>query len=113
KNKHKVGVNVEYKIEEWDFFGQMIAAQDGELDRLGWYIEGSYKFDITGWRYIDTIRPLISYSVLDSDIAPNPTANNGSMTWDRRQWTFAVISELTRNVTFRSEYQLNLEDTGG
>ncbi len=112
-NRDLVGVNVEYDIGEWDFFAQGIKGRDGDLERTGWYAVVSRKFEFKGLRYLDELRPLIRYGELDNNLAKRPFANEGSLTWDRKQWLFAIIAELTRNVTFRAEYALNDEDTGG
>ena len=111
--KEYAGANLEYKIGKWDLFSQAITAQDGEMDRLGWYSELSYKFEFTGLRYINSLRPLVRYSALETDLTPRAFSRNGSLTWDRRQWLFALLVEMVRNVSFRAEYALNDEDTGG
>lgn len=112
-DKELAGVNLDYKIDEWDFFAQAIGGRDGEMERFSWYTELSYKFDIEGMRYLNSIRPLVRYSELDANLTPQAYMRNGSLTWDREQWLFAVIAELVDNVSFRAEYALNEEDTGG
>jgi len=107
------GGNLKYAVEEWDFFAQIISGRDGEMDRTGWYAELSRKFSFSGLKYLNSIRPLVRYGELDVDLNERPYSSNGSLTWDRRQWLFALISELTRNVNFRTEYALNQEETGG
>lgn len=111
--KYFAGVNVDYAINEWDLFAQYIAGEDGKIDRSSWYTELSYKFDIDGFRYLNSIRPLVRYSVLDVGLAPQPFVRNGSLVWDRRQWMFGFLSEIVDHVNFRFEYMLNEEDTGG
>ncbi len=112
--KERFGLNLDYKIGEWDFMGQYITAKDGEMDRDGWYAEASYKFEFDDAEYIQDIRPLVRYSVLDiANIRPDPFAQFASLGWDRRQWLFALITEITKNVQLNLEYQLNEEDTGG
>ncbi|MEW6237027.1 MAG: hypothetical protein AB1656_16710 [Candidatus Omnitrophota bacterium] len=112
-NREWFGGNLEYDIEEWDFFAQIISGRDGEMDRTGWYAELSRKFTFSGLKYLNSIRPLVRYGELDVDLNKRPYSADGSLTWDRRQWLFALISELTRNVNFRAEYALNQEETGG
>lgn len=111
--RYYAGANLDYAIDEWDFFAQYIAGQDGTIDRSSWYAELSYKWAIEGMRYLNSIRPLVRYGVLDVDYPPSPFVRNGSLIWDRRQWLFGVISEIVDNVNFRFEYMLNEEDTGG
>ncbi len=111
--REMIGMNVEYDIEEWDFFGQVISGRDGEMDRFGWYAEASYKFEFDGLDYLDELRPLIRYGELDTNLSKRPYSPYGSLTWDRRQWLFAIITELTSHVEFRAEYALNEEETGG
>jgi hypothetical protein len=107
------GVNMEYDIDEWDFFAQAIGAKDGELERFSWFVEGSYEFDIDNMKFLQSIRPLVRYSSLDTNLTARPFSFGGSLTWDREQWLFALIAEIADNVSFRSEYALNLEETGG
>lgn len=111
--KEMIGANFEYKIGEWDFFGQVIDGNDGELERFSWYTELSYKFNISGLRYLNSVRPLIRYSELDTNMTPSPFHQYGSLGWDRQQVLLGVIAELVRNVNFRTEYAINDEDTGG
>lgn len=113
ETKNFYGANLEYKIGEWDFFAQAIQGQDGEMERFAWYSELSYKFEFDGLRYLNSLRPLVRYSSLDTDLLPRAFSRNGSLTWDRRQWLFGMIAELVSNVDFRAEYALNDEDTGG
>ncbi len=112
-NRRWWGVNLEYDIADWDFFAQAIGARDGELERFSWYVEGSYKFDVDDMKYLQSVRPLVRYGALDTNITARPFSFGGSMTWDREQWLFALISEITDNVSLSTEYALNLEDTGG
>ncbi|GEM_PF-1052374 len=106
------GVNLGYKIGEWDFFSQAIGGQHGEVERFAWYAEMSRKWTLKGLRYLKSMRPLIRYGQLDTNLTPRAFSRNGSLTWDREQWLFAIISEITNNVTFRTEYMLNDEKTG-
>lgn len=113
KRQERIGANLGYEIDNWELFAQTIFAQDGEMDRLTWYAEASHRFRIRDMRWLRSIRPLIRYSALDTGLNPRPYSADGSLTWDRSQWLFAIITELARNITFRTEYALNLEDTGG
>ena len=83
------------------------------MERFAWYTELSYKFEFEGLKYLDSIRPLVRYSELDTNMTPQPYMSKGSLTWDREQWLFGVVAELVRNVNFSMEYALNEEDTGG
>ncbi len=107
------GANLEYSIGEWDFFSQWITGEDGEIDRTSWYSELSYQWEFEGLRYLNSIRPLVRYGELDVGYPARPYARNGSLTWDRQQWLFGIVSELVDNLNFRFEYMLNEEDTGG
>ncbi|MBI1389538.1 MAG: hypothetical protein GC154_13935 [bacterium] len=107
------GVNLEYDISHWDFFAQAIHGRDGELQRFAWYLEGSYKFDIENIKYLKSLRPLVRYGEYDTNLTALPYAFTGSLTWNRQQWLFALITEITNDVYFHTEYAWNLEDTGG
>lgn len=113
KDKELAGINLDYSVDRWDFFAQAIAGRDGDMERFSWYTELSYKFQLEGLKYLNSIRPLARYGVLDVNTTPQPFMTNGSLTWDREQWLVGVCAEMVRNVNFRIEYALNEEDTGG
>jgi hypothetical protein len=111
--KEFIGGNLEYEIDDWEFFSQVIAGRDGELERSGWYSELSKKVDIDFWEYPNWIRPLVRYSELNVNLPPQPYGIYGSRTWDREQWLIALITEIRDNLMFRTEYLINKEETGG
>ncbi len=113
QDKELAGVNLDYGIGEWDLFAQAIAGRDGDLERFAWYTELSYRFQFEGMKFLNSLRPLIRYGELDTNMTPQPFMANGSLTWDREQWLIGAVAELVRNVYFRMEYAFNEEDTGG
>jgi len=91
-------------------FYQWIGAEDGDLDRKGWYTQASYRFSNPGrWRYLRSFEPVVRYSELNVDqahIASLP------LTWSRRQWLLGMVVEIVRDVFLRAEYTVNDETTG-
>ncbi|MBZ0258954.1 hypothetical protein K8I31_23025, partial [bacterium] len=80
-NRRWWGVNLEYDIDKWDFFAQAISGRDGKLDRFAWYVEGSYEFEIENMKFLQSIRPLVRYSSLDTNLTARPYSFGGSLTW--------------------------------
>jgi hypothetical protein len=108
-DRTRLGVSGRYRWRGLRLFGQYIDSEDGALDRDGWYTEASYKFSIPEWKYFHSLRPLLRYSELNVDTQPNPFQ---PLSWDREQWTLALISEVHDNVILKAEYNWNDENTG-
>jgi len=90
---------------------EYINGQDGNLPRWGYYGEGSYKFDVSGFIPIRTLRPLVRYGELKIDkLAP---VLGETESWDRQMTTLALITDINENIWLRVEYYLLDENTGG
>jgi hypothetical protein len=93
-------------------FYQWIAAQDGDLDRQGWYAQASFRVSNPNrrWRYFRSLEPVVRYGELVVDQAHIPSL---PLTWSRRQWLAGAVLEVVRSVYLRTEYTWNDEATGG
>lgn len=99
---------------------QFISAEDGELDRDGWYTQASYRFSfgkLLGNRYFRSVEPLVRYGVLNVD-APGSGGTSFKDpglpgTWDRQALTLGAIVEVTGDIFMKFEYVMNSEDGGG
>ncbi|MFH1739283.1 MAG: hypothetical protein ABIH23_09785 [bacterium] len=107
-DRNRYGANMEYQLSGWNLFSQYITSEDGALERDTWYAQTSYKIK-SKLKYLQSIEPLIRYGELNLDIDPFPT---NSMLWDRQQWTLALIFEILEDISLRTEYTINEEDTG-
>lgn len=92
-------------------FYEWISAQDGDLERDGWYAQASYRIsNPAAWRFLRSIEPVARYGELKVDVPHVPSL---PLTWARRQWLVGAILELARGVFIRTEYTFNDEATGG
>jgi hypothetical protein len=96
-------------------FAQFIRAVDGELDRDGWYVQGSWRasfgrllFD----RYFRSVEPLVRYGALNVEV-PFGTDPTLPGTWDRRELLFGGIVEVTGDIFIKVEYTFRDEKTRG
>jgi len=91
-------------------FYQWATAEDGDLDRRGWYAQASWRLSNPArWVFFRSIEPLVRYGEMHVDqdhIASLP------FTWSRRQWLVGAIIEVARDVQVRAEYAINEEATG-
>lgn len=105
----RYGFNLDYILGGFSFFAQYMGAEDGGMDRDGWYMQPAFKQKL-GMPRLKSIEFLVRYEEYNVDLVTAPT---DSRTWDRQALTFAVISEMTRGFKVKTEYDLNNEDTGG
>ena len=98
--------------------GQYIVAEDGVLDRKGWYTQASWRFSfgkLLANRYFRSIEPLVRYGELEVDGPGAWTFKDESLpgTWDRQALTLGALVEVTGDIFMKFEYVMNSEDTGG
>lgn len=108
-DKSKGGVNLAYALGNFTLIGQYIHAIDGDLERDGWFLQPSYKLGGSDWKYFNAYEFVFRYNSLDVSLDDVFSAPE---TWDRRTYTLALISEVTKNVLLKTEYNINDEDTG-
>jgi len=101
-NKIRYGLNARYDLERFTLIGQFIKAEDGVLDRTGWFIQPSIR--------VAHLEFVYRYNDLNVDLTPS---FGDGKTWDREQQVFAVITDLYPGVKVKTEYVVNSEDTGG
>jgi len=107
--KSKAGVNVIYGLGDFTLTGQYIHAIDGDLTRDGWFLQPSYKFNGPEWAYFNAYEFVFRYNSLDVSL---DDVFSDTSTWDRQTYTFALITEVTKNVLVKTEYNVNAEETG-
>lgn len=103
------GASIESKLKGLSFGGKYIRANDGILDRYGWFAQASYRIGLGEGKLFTSVSPLIRYGRLEVDL-PNVS---DPLTWDRDMTTLALLMEITKGVILRTEYYLNGEATGG
>ncbi len=109
KDQSRYGVNLDYTLGAFNFLGQYMAAEDGLMDRDGWYVQPSYKQKL-GMNRLKSLEIVLRYEQYNVDLPNVPT---DSRTWDRQAATVAVISEMVSGFKIKTEYYINTEDTGG
>lgn len=109
-DQYRAGVNVEYEIDHFSFVSQYIDAKDGQLERYAWFVQPSYKFELPfGWKYANDHRLLFRYGKL---VVDSPKTFDKPVSWDRKELTFAVITDITKNFRLKTEYTIDEEKTG-
>jgi len=114
KGRELWGGNMVLEAGGLSFVLQVLHGRDGKLKRNSGYVECGYRFTFEEpllWgEYLRSVKPLVRYGWLRSNLRRTPF---DTRTWDRTRWTFAVITELRKNVYLLTEYALNREKTGG
>ncbi len=105
----RYGLNLDYVLRGFSFFGQIIMAEDGGMDRDGWYIQPSYTQKI-GMARLQSMEFLVRYEEYNVDLVLDPS---DSRTWNRQRTTLAILSKIVPGFTVKVEYYINEEDTGG
>jgi len=100
--KVRYGLNARYDVGKFTLIGQLLKSEDGVLDRRGWFMQPSIQVSSLEWVY--------RYSNLKIDL---PADFTSSLTWDREQHIFGVITKLSPGVKVKIEYAVNVEETGG
>lgn len=91
---------------------QWVDARDGELDRVGWYAQASWRWSFGRLlfdRYFRSLEPVVRYGRLESDIGPVPTLPG---TWDRTEFLAGAILEVTGDTYLQFEYTWYDAETG-
>ncbi len=106
----RVGLNLEYSLADFNLVAQYIEARDGDLDRKAWFVQPSYLIRLPSNRqYWKEHRLLVRYGQLNVD---HTKAFDDPASWDRDEWTLAVISNIVENFSLKTEYTIDDEDTG-
>ena len=93
---------------------QWIHGDDGDFEREGWYVQGSYRVSfgkLVADRYFRSLEPIVRYGRLDVDV-PNGKALALAGTWDRDALMVGGFLEITGEIFLKLEYVFHGEDTG-
>ncbi len=107
--QERVGLNLDYHLRDFAFFGQYIEGKDGAMDRDGWYVQPSYKMPL-GYNRLAAVVFLLRYEEYNVSLTSNET---DSRTWDRQATTVALIASIVKGFKVKAEYHFNDEKTGG
>ncbi|MFT5206861.1 MAG: hypothetical protein ACI9CF_000602 [Candidatus Omnitrophota bacterium] len=106
----RIGLNFEYSIGSLGLAGQFIDARDGDFDRYAWYLQPTFDFTLpVDWKYGTEQQLLFRYGQLMID---NDATFNLPGTWDREEYTFALITQIAENMKLKTEYTIAEEETG-
>lgn len=109
KDQVRYGVNLDYVLRDFSFFGQYLKGEDGAMERDGWYVQPAYKAHF-GYRRLKSVELIIRYEEYNVDLVKDP---NDSRTWDRRTTVLALLSEVVNGFMVKTEYDFNEEETNG
>lgn len=109
KDQSRYGVNFDYILSGFELFAQYMKAEDGAMDRDGWYVQPSYQQTL-GMAHLQSVEFLLRYEEYNVDLVP---VFADARTWDRKTTTLALISEIAKGFKIKTEYYLNDEETGG
>jgi hypothetical protein len=107
----RVGGGVKWNYDTFEFLGQYFDAQDGDLERDGFFAEVSNHWDLPSWTGAKKMMLLYRYGMYDVSNLERVEAD--PFTWDRNLHTGAMRFWLHDHVTLRIEYYVHEEDTAG
>lgn len=109
RDQYRYGLNLNYVLGNASLFTHFIQARDGDLDRFSWYIQPSYKIKLGERKFFYAVEPLFRYGALSLNI---DEAVDDSLTWDREEFTFALITDIYKNIKLKTEYTIDQMDKG-
>jgi len=114
-SQRRVGGRLTWKVGDALLAYERMEANDGSLERTGWFAQASYKFQLASplfaGKYVTAIEPLVRYGELDLDKVTRVTTQ--AQTWDREKTAIGFLFDIYKNVKVKAEYYINDEDTGG
>ena len=108
-DKERYGLNARYDVSNFTLIAQYIEAQDGRMERNGWFIQPSYRINPFKTDLFSGYEFVYRYNTLDVGLENMPA---DSLTWDREQHIFSIITDIYKNIKLKTEYYINDEDTG-
>lgn len=129
-HRSRFGVRVQYHLEGYHLLNRFlnvdtwpgdglyasfewIDAQDGDLGRDGWYVQGSYRISaarpLVGDRYFRYLEPVVRYDNYEVRLAPSVAL---PLTWDRRQFVAGAVIGVSQRILLKAEYAFQRESTG-
>ncbi|MDD4294125.1 MAG: hypothetical protein PHP69_01265 [Candidatus Omnitrophica bacterium] len=109
KKQYRYGANLSYSIKGLNLLVETIKAKDGDLDRSAWFVQPSYKIKFPDRKFFTAIEPLFRYGRLNVD---TQAVSGNSLTWDRQEFTFALIADVYKNIKLKTEYTIDKTDEG-
>ncbi|MBN1419405.1 MAG: hypothetical protein JXP34_11555 [Planctomycetes bacterium] len=113
RGRRRYGVQGGIEIGPFGIFAQYMEADDGRLDRRGWYVEPRYHLSferpVIIDKYLRWVEVVVNYGTLDVDL---PRVTSAPTTWDRRRLGLGSVLGVTDDVLLRCEYYVNRERTG-
>jgi hypothetical protein len=107
-SKWRRGVALSFRYIGFRFQGMYIKSRDAELFREGFYAQSSYSRDM-GFTWLKSVELLVRTGHLLIDMEKSIAQ---SMSWDRRELTFAAFLEVREGVIVKLEYTAYGEDPG-
>lgn len=120
KTHYWYGGRLTYKFEGLQFRGEFIDAQDGLLDRYGYYGEGSVTQKAPAFLRSNSFTLLGRYGILR--LRPGLDEESGNkiawaylseaMSWNREMMTISAMLNINENLTLKVEHYILQEETG-
>jgi len=114
-SQKRVGGRLTWKVGDALLAYELVKADDGSLERTGWFGQASYKYrfayPLLAGKYVTGVEPVVRYGKMDLDNVVRAT--NQPETWDRDKLTLGLIFDVYKNVKVKTEYYFNGETTGG
>ena len=120
KTHYWYGGRVTYQMAGMQVRGEYIDAQDGLLDRYGYYGEGSYALKAPAFLQSNSIKLLGRYGILR--IRPGTDEATGNkiawaylseaMSWNREMITLSAMLNINENLALKIEHYILEEETG-
>ncbi len=114
-SQKRVGGRLTWKVGNALLAYELVKANDGSLERTGWFGQASYKYrfayPLLAGKYVTAVEPVVRYGKMDLDNVTRAT--NQPETWDRDKLTLGLLFDVYKNVKVKAEYYFNGETTGG
>ncbi|TET38725.1 MAG: hypothetical protein E3J72_02430 [Planctomycetota bacterium] len=108
-NKWRRGAAVSLRYEGFFFQGMYIFARDCELYREGYYVQPSYRFSVKERDWLRSIEILARAGRL---LPRMDHSEAQPMSWDRDEFTAALLVEIHKGLMLKMEYTVYDEDAG-
>lgn len=110
RDNHFWGVNLELIWRRFNLFSQYMKAKDGELERVGSYIQPSLIFSTEKRKFFNAIRFLYRFNFLNTHV--DGIEKRYLITpflWDRETHTVAMNFQIYPFLLLKNEFHLNFE----
>ncbi len=120
KTHYWYGGRLTYQLAGMQVRGEYIDAQDGLLDRYGYYGEGSYQIKAPAFLHSNSVKLLGRYGILR--LRPGTDETDGlkyswaylseAMSWNREMITLSAMLNINENLALKIEHYILEEETG-